>query len=310
MTKSRPTGPWGLPRGGLLPLGLLALVAVGSPSQADGIPLGKFQFYPSVSMRVAEDDNLFDQSDAIAAGRVSDRTVDLEAALVLQLPFRASLWELTYTPSLKQYQDNDHLDGDTHRLSSELDLIFSTGSSLNLQGSYTRDFTNLQQAADQLSEAEISFIDYEIIRARAEYQQPFGQRHGMEAILEFESLEFDSSELASFTDFAELQMTLSYVRLLGRDMRMFVGAVGGTNDLDQPARVSSLCRQDPADCSSDELLLRDQEREDHWTRVGIQVGLERQFDNKNRARLNLGYQVLEFDHSNESDFSGVVARLG
>ncbi|MEE8385392.1 MAG: hypothetical protein V3S01_05715, partial [Dehalococcoidia bacterium] len=283
MTKSRPTGRWGLPHGGLWPLGLLAVVALGSPSQANGIPLGRFQFYPSISMRVAEDDNFFDQSDAIGVGRVSDRTLDLEAPLVLQLPFRASLWELAYTPSLKRFQDNDVLDGDAHRLSSELDLIFSTGSSLNLQGIYTRDYSNLQQAADQLSESEFSFIDYEIIRARAEYEQPFGQRHGMEAIVEFESLEFDDSGLNVFTDSSELQLTLSYVRLLGRDMKMFVGAVGGTNDLDQPSRISRECSRDPAACSPDGLILRDQEREDHWTRVGGQLGLEREFDAKNRA---------------------------
>jgi len=70
--------------------------------------------------------------------------------------------------------------------------------------------------------------------------------------------------------------------------------VGGTNDLDQPSRTSDLLGQ---------------AGEDHWSRIGAQVGLERQFDDNNRARLDLGYQVLEFDHSSDSEFSGLVGHL-
>ena len=45
------------------------------------------------------------------------------------------------------------------------------------------------------------------------------------------------------------------------------------------------------------------------SQIGIQLGFERQFDDKNRARLDVGYQSLSFDHSDDSDFSGLVARL-
>jgi hypothetical protein len=288
-------------------LGLLAWVAAGPPTRADGIPLGKFQFYPSMSITVAQDDNLFDQNDDVGLGRVSDQTADFEAPLLLRLPFRASLWELEYTPGLKRYQDNSDLDGDTHRLASELDLVFSTGSRVNMQASYVRDFSNLQQATEELSESQFSFVDYEIIRARGEYEQPFGQRHGMEAILDFESLRFEDTDEGNFTDYSNLEMTVSYVRLMARDMRLFVGAVGGSNDLDQPRRGD--CRATMTGCSQDDLILKAEDREDHWSLVGAQVGLERQFDDKNRARLDLGYRVLSFDHSDDSDFSGLVARL-
>lgn len=309
MAKSRATVRWRISRDAFVPLGLLALVALAPLCRADGIPLGKFQFYPSVSMGVVQDDNLFNQNEAVGVGRVSDRTLELEVPLVLQLPFQASMWELAYTPGLKRFQDNSDLDGDTHRLATELDLVFSTGSRLNMRASYTRDYTNLQQAAEQLSESPFTFVDFEILRAHAVYEQPFGQRHGMEAVLDFEKLKFDPAAQGAFTDFSELELTLSYVRLLGRDMRIFAGGVVGTNDLEQPVRISRECSQDPTACSPDGLVLRAEEREDHWTRVGAQVGFERQFDDKNRARFNLGYQVLEFDHSDDSDFSGLVMRL-
>lgn len=303
------TGRWSSSRRGSLALGLLAVLALAPLCRAEGIPLGKFQFYPSLRVGFVQDENLFNQNEAIAAGRVSDRSADLEIPLVLQLPFRASLWELVYTPGLKRFQDNTDLDGDTHRLSTQLNLVFSMGARLNLQGSLTRDYTNLQQAADQLSESQFTFVDYEILRGHAVYEQPFGRRHGMELILDYESLEFDTTELAGFTDFSEMELTLSYVRLLGRDMRVFVGGVGGINDLVQPVLTTRGCNMDATACSRDELIFLAQEQEDRWTRVGVQLGFERQFDEKNRARLDLGYQVLEFDHSEDSKFSGVVAHL-
>ena len=186
---------WPGARPGVLPLGLILAGLVGFPGQAlaqsEGIPLGPFQFFPSFSAETEHDDNVFKQnkSNVNVAGEVSDQITRLRAPLVLELPFRSSLWQLRYTPGVNRYQDTSGLDGEVHDILTLLDLRFSSGAELTIMSRLILDYSNIQDFDPE--GIGFSGIDYRVTRHQIDWQHPLGVRHGLSVSVERRDLEFE-----------------------------------------------------------------------------------------------------------------------
>jgi hypothetical protein len=302
-----------------LGLGCLLLLGAGSGcAQAEGIQLGKFEFYPSVAVDLARDSNVFNQgSDPLLEGterdlgNISDTTADLRLPLILRLPFRSSYWQLTYIPGVTRYNDTSDLDGYTHDVSSELNLVFSSGATLLAEGRLLWDYLNTQ-AFDPGGERVFSDSDYRVSSVRVNYEQPLSLKHGVQVLVLREGLTYEDERLTNFDEFTNLRANLNYVRFLSNEMKLFIGLTGSTNDIDQfQSSLSDECAgfEPDDDFCRDEYTLWREAQEDHWTSTGFQVGLQRQFDDRNSARLDIGYETMESDNSDDSDYSGLVGRM-
>lgn len=276
------------PRLGLI--GRLLMAVLGSflglcapRAEAGGIPLGPFEFYPSVSLQAGHDSNIFNQIDEV---RVADRYLFLRAPLVWQLPFHESVWDLSYIPGWNGYQENNSLDGTTQEFGTRLFLAFSSGSTLEVLGSRLHDYLNTT-AFDPGGEVSFGDSDFTLDTAAVAYYHLLSPRQGFRIRTEYTALHFDQTVAASFVNYRDIRATVSYVNSLGETTALFVDLVGARQD------------QERTEIEIDE---------DRSARRAIQFGMERRFDRQDRARFHVGYEELTVANTDDAEFSGLVAR--
>ena len=271
---------------------VVAATAAGGVARAEGIPLGPFEFFPSVSVEVGRNSNVFNRPEQLENQVpgfnpvIADSYIFLRAPLGLRLPFRQSHWDLVYTPGWNDYQNED-LDGYTHELETELELNFSSGAQFTFQGGILLDYLN-SQAFDPGGEVRFSDTDFRLSELLFEYEHPLSLRHGFRSRLRWEDLDFEETQGNAFDDFTTRELGLSYLNFLGPATTLFVDAVVSRNDQER-------------------ILLEVDEGE--WSRDALQIGLDHRFDDRNRTRFHAGYEEMKFENSDDSDFSGVVGRF-
>lgn len=273
----------------------------GTPrAQSGGLPLGPFEFYPSLTLEAGDDNNIFNQveTDPVppsppedpkgdpGSTPVQDRFLYARAPLVWRLPFRQSSWDLAYTPGWNGYQQYEGLDGATQRFGTLLTLNFSRGSRFEFDGSRVLDY--LDTGFDRGGEVVFSDSNYTLDYARMSYEHPMSPRHGFRLEGTREALTFDENVGASFIDYVDYELAASYLNFLRDDTTLFVDLVGSIQ-------------------YQDRTLIEIEE--DEWDRRAVQAGVERRFDAQNRARFYLAYENLEFQNSDDSAFSGVAGHF-
>jgi hypothetical protein len=267
----------------LLPA-VAAAMSVGQTARAEGIPLGPFEFYPSVSVETGIDGNVFNRDEGL--GVVEDEYAYIRTPLQWRLPFLNSRWDFAYTPGWNGYHQNTELDGMTHEVDTELELNFSTGARFLLGGAGLSDYLNTQA----YSEGEVAFSAqrYKLWTLALDYEHPFNARHGFQVKFDAERLRFEENAFNTFPDRNLNEIGLFYLTYVGRQTTVFVDAVIGRNE------------QERVDFQTDE---------GRWDEEGIQAGLRRKFNERDRAEVFAGYDRLTFENSEDSHFSGIVGRF-
>jgi hypothetical protein len=270
--------------GRLLMAVLGASLGLGAPrAESGGIPLGSFEFYPSISIETGDDSNIFNQVDSF---RVEDEYVQVRAPLVWRLPFHQSAWDVSFIPGWNRYQENDPLDGSTQEFSTRLFLAFSNRSELEVLGSRLDDYLNTT-AFDPGGEVSFGDSDFTLDNASVRYDHPLSPRQGFRIRTEYSALHFDESVGASFVNFRDIRGTISYLNALSEATTLFVDLVGARQD------------QERTEIEIDE---------DRSARRAVQFGLQRRFDRNDRAHFFVGYEQLRVANTDDAEFSGLVAR--
>jgi len=258
-------------------------LGLGAPrAESGGIPLGPFEFYPSVRLEAGDDSNIFNQHPDFA---VSDQLVYLRAPLVWRLPFHQSAWDVTFIPGWNGYKEHDELDGSTQEIGTRLFLAFASGAKLEIIGSQLDDYLNTT-AFDPGGEVAFGDSPYCLDTASVAYEHLLSPRQGFRFRTDYQALHFDEDSDTSFVNYRDVSATLSYLNALSESTTFFAEFEGDRQD------------QERTQIELDE---------DRSIRRAVHVGMEHRFDRSDSARFYVGYEQLRIVNTDDAEFSGLIA---
>jgi len=260
-------------------------------ASADGIPMGKWLFFPSVEAVWQNENNLFlTRDDPVAASSYAVRP-----RLMWELPFRESTFRLAYSPLVREFFGREVRQGQglddryySHFVDLGTKLVFSNQATVDFRGEYVVDTfeTNTFDAG-----GEVVFNDNEYRKGHAEIEglMPVGARQGFGLYGAYDRLEFGEASNAVFRDYDRTGGGLVYAYKVSPLSRLKLNLILETGTQERPP-VGSLPVQD--------------DFENRSVRVTWQSATAR--DGQLEAKV--GYQSWDFSGPS-SDFSGLTGEL-
>lgn len=283
----RAGGTWGV-----LTAGVVVCTAFLAPAvRAEGIPVGKWSFFPSLVAVWQDESNLF----LTAGDPLGSSSYAVRPRLMWQLAFRDSDIRLSYSPQVREFIDREAqergLDGRYYSHFYEADTKF--GFSNRLQVKLKHEFavdTFDTSAIDVGGEVVFNNNQYRRHRADLEVVKEVYARHGVGMHGIYDALDFDEESSLTFVNYERAGGGLVYVYKLTplSSLRFSYGLERGSQDHPPTSVVSG---QDD---------YRRREGRFVWQASLARGGL---------IEARLGYLSWRFDSSGVSDFGGLTGEL-
>ncbi len=284
-TMPRWTGPIRL----IATLSIFVVSLTTQRSEAEGVPVGKWLFSPSVETVWQSEDNLFLQAN----NPESATSYAIRPRFAWHLPFRESHVEIVYAPQARQFlgRDEDGLDDIfySHFIDMETKLVFSNRLTVEIKDSYVIDTLETNRF-DPGGEVPFNAIEYRSNQFSASVMKELAGRHAVGLQGDYEVLDFDDSPDVVFLNYDLFDVGLVYTyRLTPVAMLRGTFTLGQTNQERNPVAGESQFQ---------DFSIR------QFT-VGIDGGLGRH----GLLQATVGYTQWDFEQSGKEDFNGLTLRV-
>lgn len=214
------------PRRGIhrfLAVALAACALIGQPSLAraqvfrafgEGLGVGRFILYPSVSFEYTEDDNVFYVSDdRSGSDLIQSGVVVIKPRIMVDLPLGTSRLRWVYSPTYRDYTTNRFQT--TNRFSHFFDLegAFQLGPALRIgvREHFVRGTIELQEV-DPGGEITFGLTPFVTHSPEMDVTVDLGTRTGVSLIPRYATVRFDDLAAATFFSYRrrELEVRLNY----------------------------------------------------------------------------------------------------
>jgi len=287
----------GICRRGGIAVFLVVLITSAPAVHAEGIPIGKWIFLPSVDTLWESDDNLF--LDSEGKNHLSASSIVLAANLNFMLPFRKSHFKINYTPQFRKFIAGDVTELDildlnytSHFLDLETKLVFSNGLLLSFEEHYADDTFD---RIDEVTVGEIAFsnVRYQSNKAHIEATKQLGPRHSAGILMKYDNLVFDEAIIISVGKRDQFEAELNYVYEMSPIARLSASYMFGQGSQD----------------STDPLAIPVTTTTEKFDIQGVSVAFHGALGRHGLADFRLGHSQWNFDEQRLQDFSGVVGQM-
>ena len=257
--------------------------------QDEGIHLGRIMFYPSLSVEITDDSNVFYTSSELPDDRVVDsRILVVRPRLLFDLPFGESSVRWAYSPTYRDYSTEAFNQSDkiSHFLDVDASLRIGRSVNLRIQDHLVQGTVELREI-DPGGELTFGLTPFESQDAAMELSFDLGARHGLSIAPKYSEVRFSEPEgTAVFFDFDRK----------GLEGRYFLRMGAGT-------RIYAYYDYEDTDQQRDEQNVFNQVRE---IRRSMGIGFRRTVNEAVVTELSAGYATSDFEGGGESNFRGVI----
>ncbi len=271
-------------------LAVICASMLGQSVAAEGIPVGKWLFYPSVEAIWLDESNLLLQED----DHVPASSYSLRPQLRWDLPFRDSNVSLEYTHQLRRFLNREADTGledkySSNQLHFDTKLVFANRLEVRVEDEFIIDTLDTFNF-DPGGEVPFNSTEYRRNRAGVQVLKPLGPRHGAGLEANLESLKFDDEAGAPFGDHDRVEAGLVYSYSLSPLSKLGARALFGSGEQGRPP------------------VPGEEPRENFSTRAGV-VFLQTPFGRHGLAEFALGYVRWDYRDTTQSDFRGLTGEL-
>jgi hypothetical protein len=260
-------------------------------TRTDGISVGRFLVYPSLTMEYTQNDNVFYRSrDLGSADIISSGVVVARPRILVDLPLGLSRIRWAYSPQYRDYSTDRFRQGNplSHFFDLEAAYRNGRGLSLILRDHLVRSSLELQQA-DRGGELTFGLTPFEVQEPSLELNVDFAGRQGFSLIPRYSSISFSDTANSGLFDSQRRQLEGRYNIHLSPSDTLYGYYLSEWTNQQREFFVTST--------------------EPVTSRVGG-VGVTRTLNQAVIGRASAGYQHLEFDHPGARSFNGLVLDLG
>lgn len=264
----------------------------GTPARAEGIPMGKWIFYPSVDTLWQSEDNLFLQHE----DPESASSLTLRPNLRWELPFRQSSFKLGYSPQVREFVSRGSKAETglekryySHYANVESRLVFSNGLKMRFKDSLVFDTLETLNF-DPGGEVPFNSTPYRRNTADFETIKGIGARNGAGLQARYEEFDFEEEEEQSFIEYERADLGLLYLYHLSPATQFKAAYLIGTGTQN---RGSLSVSGEVEKFNSQQLL------------ASLQGALGR----RTLLEASLGYLSWDFRSPDVQDFNGVSGEV-
>lgn len=253
-----------------------------------GLNVGRFVLFPSISFNYAHDDNFFYQSEELSP--VATGRVEIVPRLMVDLPLSRSRVRFQYSPLYREYMNQEVADQQqskwSHLFNFEASVLMADVFTVALRDHYVYGTQEVQEF-DPGGEVRFNLVPFILHEPSAEFSLDAGVRHRFSFIPRWYSLDFDDSVEGFFYDSRRRGYEGRYTFKLSPETQIFASTIG------------DYTQQDRAEVYGDV---------DVDTRV-TSLGLQRLAGGIITTGGSIGWEQMDFHGGFGSDYSGLAADI-
>jgi hypothetical protein len=251
----------------------------------EGRPAGRFILYPSLTVDISHDSNLFRVGDVPGAQRIASGIVDLKPRILVDLPLGESRIRWAYAPVVRDYTTGQFNQSDrlSHYFDLDTTLVTARALRIGLRDHFVRGTTELQEI-DQGRELRFGLVPFRLHEPSLEVTMDLGARSGFSAFSRYSWLRFDETETGLFD-----------YRKRGAEGRYNYRVTPSTTLYTYLSLEHTEQDRDPSSTAPSRISAR-----------SAGVGLRRTLNQAVVTALSVGYERFEFDEAAGSAFTGLV----
>ena len=256
--------------------------------QDEGIQVGRVMFYPSLSLEMTDDSNVFYTSSELPENQVvNSRIFIVRPRLLFDLPFGESFVRWSYSPTYRDYSTEEFQQSDkiSHFLDLDASLRIGRSVDLRVKDHFVQGTVELREV-DPGGELTFGLTPFRSQDAAMELSVDLGARHGFSIEPKHSEVRFDEVEgTAVFYDFDKDALEARYFIRTSPSTRVYAYYEYEDTDQQREQGLFSEVRE---------------------TRRSMGVGFRRTVHEAVVTAISAGYAESEFEGGGESNFHGIV----
>ncbi len=251
----------------------------------EGRPAGRFILYPSLTVDISHDSNLFRVGDVPGAEPVASGILVVKPRILVDLPLGESRVRWAYAPVVRDYTTDrfDQSDRLSHYFDLDTTLVTARALRIGLRDHLVRGTTELQEI-DQGRELRFGLVPFRLHEPSLEVTMDLGARSGFSVFSRYSWLHFDQ-EVQTLFDYRKRGAEGRYNYRVGPSTTLY-----GYLSLEHTVQ-----ERDASGAGETGLSAR-----------STGLGLRRTLNQAVVTALSVGYERFEFDEAAGGAFTGIV----